>query len=141
MKNVRLKTRSNGAFRLIYHLVLCTKWRKSSLSSEILDYLEDVIKDVLVKWDSQLTEFGGESDHIHVLFETLPSIELSKLVNNIKTVTSRRCRKEFRDHLAKYYWGPKPQFWANSYGLLSVGTMVSLDKLIVYVQNQEKPSS
>lgn len=141
MKATKLKTRSNGAFRLVYHLVLSTKWRNKSLSSEILDYLEDTVKELLIKWDCELVEFGGESDHIHILYESLPSIDQSKLVNNIKTVTSRRCRKEFATHLKRFYWSPKPQFWARSYGLLTVGTTVSLDKLITYVQNQEKPVS
>jgi len=81
MGTSRLKTRSNSAFRLIYHLVLVTKFRKKSLSAEMLERIEEVVKDVLGKWDGELIEFGGETDHVHILFEAIPSIELSKLVN------------------------------------------------------------
>ena len=135
----RLKTRSNSAFRLIYHLVLVTKFRRQSMNAEILDRMQEIIKQLLFKWECDLIEFGGESDHVHLLFETHPSVELSKLVNNIKTVTSRRLRSEYKEHLSQFYWGSKPQFWSGSYAIISVGAQAPLEKLIEYVQNQEKP--
>lgn len=141
METQRLKTRSNSAFKLIYHLVLVTKFRNKSLSLDLLKYLEEVTKSVLLKWDSELIEFGGEKDHIHILYESIPSVDQSKMINNLKSVTSRRSRKEFADHLKQYYWSEKPMFWSGSYALLTVGTTVSLEKLITYVQNQEKPKS
>ncbi len=134
-----LKTRSNSAFRLIYHLVLVTKFRRKSLNPEMLDRINIIIKELLTKWECELIEFGGESDHIHTLLETHPSVDLSKLVNNIKTVTSRRLRSEYSEHLSKFYWGTKPQFWSSSYAIISVGAQAPLNRLIEYVQNQEKP--
>lgn len=74
-----------------------------------------------------------------LLIETHPSVDLSKLVNNIKTVTSRKLRLEFSLHLKKFYWAEKPQFWSGSYAIISVGAQAPLDKLIEYVHNQEKP--
>ena len=135
----RLKTRSNSAFRLIYHLVLVTKFRRKSLRREILERLEEITKELLSKWECDLVEFGGEADHIHMLLETHPSVDLSKLVNNIKTVSSRRIRAEYAKHLSQFYWGNKPQFWSGSYAIISVGAQAPLEKLIEYVQNQEKP--
>jgi putative transposase len=134
-----LKTRSNSAFRLIYHLVLVTKFRRKSLTSDILERMQLILRELLAKWKCDLIEFGGEADHIHLLFETHPSVELSKLVNNIKTVTSRRLRSEYSEHLSQFYWGAKPQFWSSSYALISVGAQAPLDRLIEYVQKQEKP--
>ncbi len=138
-KRQALKTRSNSAFRLIYHLVLVTKFRRKSLNAEMLDRINIIIKELLTKWECELIEFGGEADHVHTLLETHPSVDLSKLVNNIKTVTSRRLRSEYSDHLSKFYWGTKPQFWSSSYAIISVGAQAPLSRLIEYVQNQEKP--
>ncbi|MGK7928637.1 MAG: IS200/IS605 family transposase [Spirulina sp.] len=137
----RLKTRSNSAFRLIYHLVLVTKFRRKSLNAEILERMREIIKELLIKWECECLEFGGESDHVHVLLETHPSVELSKLVNNLKTVTSRRLRSEYAQHLSQFYWGTKPQFWSGSYAIITVGAQAPLAKLIEYVQNQETPLS
>jgi putative transposase len=103
------------------------------------DRLNEIFRETLHKWDCGLVEFNGESDHIHILFEAIPSIELSRLVNNLKTVSSRLMRKEYEQHLKQFYWSPKPMFWASSYALITVGTGATLDKLIEYVKNQEKP--
>ena len=135
-KRQALKTRSNSAFRLIYHLVLVTKFRRTSLSAEMLDRINIIVKELLAKWECELIEFGGEADHIHALLETHPSVDLSKLVNNIKTVTSRRLRSEYSEHLSKFYWGAKPQFWSGSYAIISVSAQAPLSRLIEYVQNQ-----
>jgi putative transposase len=105
----------------------------------MLERLEEIFDLTLKKWDCELIEFGGESNHIHVLLEAIPSIELSKLVNNLKTVSSRLMRKEYSDHLRQFYWSEKPMFWGGSYALITVGTQAPLEKLIEYVQNQEKP--
>jgi putative transposase len=135
----RLKTRSNSAFRLIYHLVLVTKFRNDSLTGEMLERLEEIFDLTLAKWDCEMIEFGGEANHVHILFEAIPSIDLSKLVNNLKTVSSRLMRKEYTEHLKQFYWTDKPMFWSGSYALITVGTQAPLEKLIQYVQNQEKP--
>lgn len=135
----RLKTRSNSAFRLIYHLVLVTKFRPDTLTGEMIERLEEIFALTLSKWDCELIEFGGEGNHIHALFETIPSIDLSKLVNNLKTVSSRLMRKEYSADLKQFYWSDKPMFWGGSYALITVGAQAPLVKLIEYVQNQEKP--
>ena len=137
--STKLKTRSNSAFRLIYHLVLVTKFRKKALTGEILDRLEKIFMLTLNKWDCEMIEFGGENDHIHILFEAIPSVDLSKLVNNLKTVSSRLIRRDYASHLQQFYWSEKPMFWGGSYVLISVGAQAPLEKLIEYVQSQEKP--
>lgn len=103
--------------------------------------MQEIVKELLFKWECDLIEFGGgEGDHVHILFESHPSVDLSKLVNNIKTVTSRRLRSEYSQYLSQFYWGDKPQFWSGSYAIIRVGAQAPLDKLIEYVQNQEKRS-
>ena len=73
---------------------------------------------------------------MHILFEAPPQVQLSKLINNLKTVTSRRLRKEFEEYISKYYW--KPYFWSNSYLILSTGG-APLEIIKKYIENQDKP--
>ncbi|MHB1321625.1 MAG: transposase [Acidithiobacillus ferrivorans] len=35
-------------------------------------------------------EFGGESDHVHLLVEIHPALNISTLINNLKTASARR---------------------------------------------------
>ncbi len=105
----------------------------------MVERLEEIFDLTLEKWDCALMEFGGEANHVHALFEAIPSIDLSKLVNNLKTVSSQLMRKKYAEHLKRFYWSNKPMFWSGSYALITVGTQAPLEKLIEYVQNQEKP--
>jgi putative transposase len=68
-----------------------------------------------------------------LLVELAPDIALSKLVNILKTITSREIRKEYREFLKSYYW--KPVFWKRGYGFVSSGG-TSLDVLKRYIENQ-----
>lgn len=77
------------------HLILTTKYRKDVFTASMLVRLNEILEELLVKWECKLIEFNGEEDHVHILFQYHPNVMLSKLVNNLKTVTGRRLRKEF----------------------------------------------
>jgi putative transposase len=62
------------------HLVLTTKYRKKVLTSDMISRLRDVITDLCEKWDCKVIEFNGEDNHIHLLFQYYPQMELPKLV-------------------------------------------------------------
>ncbi len=64
--------------------------------------------------------FHGEADHVHWLLALTPKVLPSAFLNNRKTVTSRLLRKEFADHLKRYYWS-KPVFGSRSDGILTGG--------------------
>lgn len=57
-------------------------------------------------------------DHVHILFDAKPNINLAKFVNALKSASSRRIRKLFATELDRYYW--KPYFWSLSYFIGSV---------------------
>ncbi|MET8786498.1 IS200/IS605 family transposase [Streptomyces sp. NPDC004589] len=45
-------------------------------------------------FETELKEFNGERDHVHLLVHYPPKIALSKLINSLKGVTSRYLRSE-----------------------------------------------
>jgi putative transposase len=80
------------------HLVLCTKYRRKVFNAEMLVRLKEIFANLSEKWSCKLIEFNSEEDHIHLLFQYYPQMDLSKFVNNIKSVASRRLRSEFPAH-------------------------------------------
>ncbi len=118
------------------HLVLTTKYRRKAFTGEMLQRLHVILEELLVKWDCKLVEFNGEEDHIHCLFQYHPDLELSKLINNLKSVSSRKLRQEFSEHLAKIYW--QDVFWNGSYFVASCGG-VTISTLRKYIENQNSP--
>jgi len=103
----------------------------------MLSRLETLFSELLRKWGGTLTEFGGEADHCHCLFEISPTVKLSDLVKNLKSVSARLMRKEFANQLAPFYW--KPYFWNSAYAVISVGGRANIEQLLRYIENQDDP--
>jgi putative transposase len=67
-------------------------------------------------------------DHMHILFDAYPQLNLAEFINAFKSASSRQIRKSFSPELAQYYW--KPYFWSLSYFIGSVS-----DKTAAVVKN------
>ena len=118
------------------HLVLTTKYRRNVLTGEMLSRLGDIMADLCQKWNCKLIEFNGEENHIHLLFQYLPQMELPKFIGNLKSVTSRRIRSEFPDEVSRVYW--KDVLWNESYFIASCGG-VTVSVLRRYIEEQDAP--
>lgn len=131
------KTNRHAIYRLQYHLVVLTKYRHDVISKDINRRLKEIAYNIFEdSWKCEIIEIESEADHLHIAFEAYPQIQLSKLINNFKTVSSRYIRKEFAEYLKPFYW--KPYFWSPSYCLLSVGG-ATIDIIKKYIENQAKP--
>ncbi len=118
------------------HLVLTTKYRRGVLSAAMLTRMGEIMDDLCEKWNCKLIEFNGEENHIHLLFQYLPQMEIPKFVNNLKSVTSRRIRSEFVNEVERVYW--KNVLWNESYFIASCGG-VTVSVLRKYIENQDTP--
>jgi putative transposase len=118
------------------HLVLTTKYRRSVLTGTMLTRLGEILGDLCEKWQCKLVEFNGEGNHVHLLFQYLPQMELPKFIGNLKSVTSRRLRSEFPDEVNKVYW--KDVLWNESYFIASCGG-VTVSILRQYIEAQDTP--
>ena len=132
----RLRHHAHSTFRIWMHIVLVTKYRKKVITPEILERLKEIFSKLCLSQKCDLAEFNGESDHVHLLIDMAPDISVSKLVNILKTISSREIRREFKEHVVKFYW--KPVFWTTAYCALSAGG-APLDILKSYIQNQNEP--
>jgi putative transposase len=131
-ENEDIRRGRSCVFALHVHLVFVTKYRRKVFTSEHLTYLEGVFAGVCADFGATLVECNGEHDHVHLLIEYPPTVQLSKLVNSLKGVSSRRLRQQFqvrthRDHL----WSPS--YFAGSCG----GAPLAVLK--AYVENQRRP--
>jgi putative transposase len=123
----------HAVYNLKLHIVFVTKYRRKTLSPDLLGYLETAFGEILSAWRCKLLEFGGESDHVHLLIDIHPALDISVLINNLKTASARRTRNRFADHLAPFY--QKPLFWSRAYFVGSVGG-ATLETVRAYVAAQ-----
>lgn len=118
------------------HIVFVTKYRNPVINDAIEARLKELIEKLCKTQDCELLQCKadlGKRDHIHLLIDLAPKISLSKLVNILKTITSREIRKEFSQELKPYYW--KPVFWKRGFGYTSAGG-APLSVLKQYIENQ-----
>src|SRR5262245_16456548 len=133
MAKQQLQALHHCVFSLHFHLVLVTKYRRKAITKEMLERLDSIFRETLEKWRSELIEFNGEEDHVHLLFQTNPTVQLSKLVNNLKTVSSRLIRRDYKGHVNRIY--RKRVFWHRSYCLISAGG-ATIEALRKYIEEQ-----
>ncbi len=129
----RIKTLYHCVYNLHYHLVIVTKYRRKCLTPAMRDHVKGTSAALLEKWGGTLVECNGEADHVHLLLELPPTVQLSTCVNNLKTVTSRVLRKTYGAELARWY--RQPVLWSRSYCVLSCGG-APLSVLRQYIEQQ-----
>lgn len=118
------------------HLVFVTKYRHEVFSNHHLNWLEELMREVCADFETELAEFNGEADHVHLLVNFPPKVAVSKLVNSLKGVSSRIMRKEFPE-LERHYWRAK-RLWSGSYFAGSVGG-APISVLRQYIEQQNRP--
>jgi len=129
---------SHAVFNIKLHIVFVTKYRRKTLTPELLEYLKSAFADCLAAWRCSLVEFGGEPDHVHLLIEYPPTVELSRLINSLKGVSSRLIRRDFPE-LKRRVWKGK-HLWSPSYFAASCGG-APLSIIRQYVESQRTPGT
>jgi len=129
-----METLHHCVFDIKAHLVLVTKYRRKVINAPMLERLEEILSSTCEKWGCRLEEFNGEADHVHLLLSLTPTVQPSRLVNNLKTVSSRLVRKEFRAKVERVFH--KPVFWSRSYCFVSCGG-APLETLRRYIEEQQ----
>ena len=123
----------HSAYNLHVHLVFITKYRKKVLADNHHQFFREVVAEICKDFGAELKECNGEADHVHMLIQYPPTVQLSKMVNNLKSVTSRRMRANFIDLRVAYN---KPVLWSRSYFAGSCGG-APLEIIKQYIQNQQ----
>ena len=132
-----IRTGRHCVFNLHVHLVFVTKYRRKVFTKGMLDFMGTIFDDICQGFEAKLIEFDGEQDHVHLLIHYPPKIAISKLVNILKGVSSRRLRTEF-SQIEKYYW--KGMLWSPSYFAGSCGG-APITVIRKYIEQQQTPLS
>jgi putative transposase len=99
---------------------------------EVSARLKEINLSVAKEFDIIIIEQETDRDYIHILFSSKPTVQISKFVNSLKSVSARMLFREFPDIREKLRNGA---FWSPSYFLATTGH-VTIDVLKRYVENQ-----
>ena len=132
------RSSSHAVFALRLHIVFVTKYRKPVLNDEVIADLKPAFADIAQAWRCTLLEFGSEEDHVHLLVDIHPALNISTLINNLKSASSKRIRGRHWNWLRHFY--SKPVLWHRAYYVGSVGG-ATLETVRAYVEAQGRERS
>ncbi|GAA3466891.1 IS200/IS605 family transposase [Nonomuraea roseola] len=131
-----IRTGRHGVFALYAHVVFVTKFRHKAFTDTHLNRMEEIMRDVCADFETELRDFNGENNHVHLLVNFPPKIALSKLVNSLKGISSRRRRTELPELAHHYYRANK--LWSGSSFAGSVGG-APISVLRQYIEQHNRP--
>ena len=114
-----------------------TKFRHRVFGDRHLARMEEIMRAVCADFETELVEFNGRNNHVHLLVNFPLKAALAKLVNSLKGVSSRRMRQEFPDLVRHYYQANK--LWSGSYFAGSAGR-APLSVVRQYIEQQNHPA-
>jgi len=114
------------------HIVFSTKYRQplilQSVETELYSYLGGICN----KLDCQVIKVGGFTDHIHILCMLSKKITLIKLLEELKSHSSKWIKTKGEEYTNFY--------WQDGYGAFSVNP-AEVEIVINYIANQKEHHS
>jgi len=125
----------NAVFSLYYHLIIVVKYRKRIfINDDIISYFKTNAR--LISKNCDVDIIGQECglDHVHILFRSKPTLDITRYVNMLKGISSRNIRAKYSVFLHDKLWSSS--FWSPSYFLATTGN-VTVGILKDYIENQK----
>ena len=122
---------NTSVYNLGYHIIWCPKYRRKVLINEIENKLKEIIISKCNELDCYVHELNIMPDHVHLFVKTKPTIAPHFLIQQIKGISSRILRNEFKELKRKM-----PSMWTRSYFIESVGN-ISQETIEKYIQEQK----
>jgi putative transposase len=114
------------------HVVFSTKHRQPIITEAIESELHAYLGGICKKLDCQPIKVGGYNDHIHILCMLSKKITLIKLMEELKSHSSKWIKTKGEDF--------KNFYWQDGYGAFSVNA-TEIDVVVSYIANQKEHHS
>lgn len=125
-------------FKMRYHLIFSTKYRKKLLGP-IIDDVKSSMKRAEAmqnKWSIEVMEIDSKlCDHIHFLIRATPTCTISNIVQKLKQISTYDMWQKHNSYLGSFYWSGKHYLWTKGYFCTTIGE-VSEETLQHYIETQ-----
>jgi putative transposase len=114
------------------HIVFSTKYRQNLIHPPVEAELHSYLGGICNKLECQVIEVGGYTDHVHILCLLSKKIALMKLMEELKSHSSKWIKTKGEEY--------KNFYWQDGYGAFSVNPS-QVDIVIAYIKNQHEHHS
>ena len=120
-----------AVYNLAYHIIWCPKYRRKVLVNEVEKELKRLLLMKANELNCKIETLEVMPDHVHVFIKTPPTIGVHFLVQQLKGVTARELRKQFKSLKTRL-----TNMWTRSYYAESVGH-ISEETIKRYIKEQK----
>lgn len=113
--------------KIYIHIVFSTKHRKPMIHPPVESELHAYLGGICNKHECTVLKVGGYADHIHILCMLSKKITIVKLLEELKSHSSKWIKTKGEEY--------KNFYWQDGYGVFSVNPM-EVDRVIAYIANQ-----
>jgi len=125
--------KSHNITVLLYHLVFPAKYRRAVFDERVEEELREVCLEIEQRYELKFLEIGTDKDHVHFLVQSVPMYSVKKIVQMIKSLTSREIFRRCPE-VKKKLWGG--EFWSDGYFASTVGKHGDESMISAYVKGQ-----
>lgn len=131
----------HSTYKLQYHIVWGTKYRRKWLKDYVKTELRKSLADTCKKYPTlHLVETNTDQDHVHIQIEIPPTITIADAVAKLKSNSSLHIRKTFK--FIRDIYLEKDGIWSVGYFVSSVGLdEQTVKKYIAWQGKKEKPQT
>jgi putative transposase len=135
---VEVRYSGHSVYRTEYHIVWVSKYRRRALSPDFVKYTEAVLREVIDRIEGVLIqEVNIQPEHVHLILTIPPRYAVAKVVEIIKSQSTKVVREKF-EWLNKVYYGT-PSLWSRGYFVSTIGMNEEMMKR--YVKYQQRQDS
>ena len=134
---MKLHKQAHTVYKTQYHIVWVTRYRRKILVKGIEVYFKDALKEVREFFpDWFIEEIGTDEDHVHLYMVIPPKYAVSKVVEVMKSISSKRMKEKFPHFLKKVYWDGGG-IWSRGFFVSTAGINEDVIRKYVKYQGQE----
>lgn len=120
-------------FKVGYHLVFCTKYRRKVLTGEVDSRLKAIIGEIAAEKGFTISNLETDADHVHLFVSAPPHVPISQIAKWVKGISALRLLRSvpaLKKRMGSHLWNP-------SYYVGTLGDM-SADVVRRYIDNQKQ---
>ena len=137
---MKLHKQAHTVYKTQYHIVWVTRYRRKILVKGIEAYFKEALKEVREFFpDWFIEEIGTDEDHVHLYMVIPPKYAVSKVVEVMKSISSKRMKEKFPHFLKKVYWDGGG-IWSRGFFVSTAGINEDVIRKYVKYQGQEDSS-
>jgi len=129
------KIKRHNKTLLLYHIVLPIKYRQKVITQKVGESMKEICFGISERYEINFIEIGYESDHVHFLVQSVPSMSVSEITMKLKSITGRQIF-ERHPEIKAMLWGG--HFWTSGYYVNTVGQYTNEEVIRKYVEGQGK---